>query len=154
MEILLAQQSDIEEILKLQRIAFMTEAEFYNDFTIEPLKQTIEELRNEFKNFIILKAVENGKIIGSVRAVEKNQTCFIFRLMTHPDHWNKGVGKALMKSIEAQFDVQKYALFTGQLREKNISFYHKLGYMETGETELNGETDVVCIHMEKIEKLQ
>ncbi len=82
---------DAEEILKLQKLAYQIEAKRYNNFDIPALKQTLEELKNQFKNHIILKAVSNGKIIGTVRAYEKDGTCFIGRLAVLPDMQNQGI---------------------------------------------------------------
>ena len=38
-----ATQDDAEELLSLQKISFRSEAELYNDFSITPLLQTLEE---------------------------------------------------------------------------------------------------------------
>jgi ribosomal protein S18 acetylase RimI-like enzyme len=59
--------------------------------------------KNQFKDHIILKAVSNDKIIGTVRAHEKGGTCYIGRLAIHPDLQNQGIGTALMKEIEKYY---------------------------------------------------
>ena len=127
-QILQAIIDDAEEILKLQKLAYQIEAERYNNFDIPPLKQTREELKNQFKDHIILKAVSNGKIIGTVRAHEKNGTCFIGRLAVQPDMQNQGIGTALMKEIEKQYTPERYELFVGSNSDNNIHVYEKLGY--------------------------
>jgi ribosomal protein S18 acetylase RimI-like enzyme len=48
---------DAEEILALQKLAYQSEAEIYQDYTIPPLIQTLKEINTEFKNHIFLKAV-------------------------------------------------------------------------------------------------
>ena len=64
-----AQKEDLEEILKLQYLAYQSEANLFNDMDIPPLKQTLEEVFEEFEKGTVLKAVdEEGVIIGSVRA--------------------------------------------------------------------------------------
>ena len=40
--------ADAEEILSLQKLVYESEAEIYNDFTIPPLTQTLEEIKAEF----------------------------------------------------------------------------------------------------------
>ncbi|WP_226991728.1 hypothetical protein [Paenibacillus sabinae] len=42
MLIMQAEEADLEEILELQRKAFVVEAAIYNDYTIQPLRQTLE----------------------------------------------------------------------------------------------------------------
>ncbi len=45
MFIKIANISDLEEILKLQKLAYKSEAEIYNDYSIPPLLQTIDEIK-------------------------------------------------------------------------------------------------------------
>lgn len=120
--------NDLEEILKLQKLVYQENAIRCNDFTIAPLTQTLEELKEETESSIILKVVEDGEIVGSVRAFEKDGSCYIGRLMVHPDYQNKGIGKNLMKAVENCFEASRYELFTGYFDEKNQVFYEKIGY--------------------------
>jgi hypothetical protein len=62
-EILQATVADAPEILALQKLAYLSEAELYKDFTIPPLTQTIEELIADFVRKTFLKAFEDGCII-------------------------------------------------------------------------------------------
>jgi hypothetical protein len=39
-----------EEILELQKLAYLSEAETYNDYSIPPLTQTIDQIRADFEN--------------------------------------------------------------------------------------------------------
>lgn len=52
-----AQKEDLEEILKLQYLAYQSEARLFGNKDIPPLKQTIEEIYDEFQKGAILKAV-------------------------------------------------------------------------------------------------
>ncbi len=120
--------SDLEEILSLQQLAYQSEATLYNDFNIPPLTQTIQSVKEEAQKSVILKLSEGGRIIGSVRAYEKEGTCYIGKLMVHPDYQNRGLAKKLMAAIERCFEGLRYELFTGYLSEKNLALYEKLGY--------------------------
>lgn len=77
---------------------------------------------------IVLKYIDNEKVVGSVRAFKKEGTCYIGRLIVHPNHQNKGIAKKLMEAIEKHFEGLRYELFTGHLSEKNLALYEKLGY--------------------------
>jgi len=124
-----AELSDADEILALQKLAYKSEAEIYNDFNIPPLMQTLDEMKNDIKNVKVLKAVIDNKIIGSIRAYEKNGTCYIGRVIVHPDFQNRGIGKILMNKIEEAFSSSdRFELFTGNKSERNLYFYKKLGY--------------------------
>lgn len=119
---------DMEEILALQKIAYITEAEIYHDFNIPPLLQTLEEIKEEAKNSLFLKAVSNGTIIGSIRGYINSGTCFIGKLMVLPGHRKRGIGKKLMKAMEDSFPEARYELFTGHLSVENLALYESLGY--------------------------
>lgn len=122
--------SDAPEILSLQKLAYQSEAQIYNNFTIPPLTQTLEEVQDKFKDHIFLKAVEDGRIIGSIRAnAMDSESVYIGRLIVHPDHQNQGTGTKLMDEIEECFaDFKRFELITGHKSSKNISIYQKRGY--------------------------
>ena len=138
--------NDAEAILDLQRRAYASEAEIYNDQNIAPLTQTLDEIKKDIKKQHFLKAIEEsdnnniGKIVGSVRAYTKDKTAFIGRLMVEPKLQNRGVGTLLMKAIEQQFkppEVTRYELFTGHKSIRNLYLYKKLGYKEYKRTPVN-----------------
>jgi len=127
-EITAANESDAEEILNLQYAAYQSEADIYNNYSIQPLTQTLEQTIEEFNESIVLKAVLDGKIIGSVRATEKEDSVYIGKLMVLPDYQNKGIGKRLLQAIEDEFNGKRYWLTTGGKSEKNLKLYEKCGY--------------------------
>ncbi|NGM83767.1 GNAT family N-acetyltransferase [Paenibacillus sp. 7124] len=130
MLIMKAEEADLEEILELQRKAFVVEAVIYNDYTIQPLRQTIEDLKSEYETQTLLKAVvEENRIAGSVRAFFNGDTCYIGRLIVHPDFQNKGIGTSLLCEAEQMFkECRRFELFTGHLSKKNLYLYGKKGY--------------------------
>jgi ribosomal protein S18 acetylase RimI-like enzyme len=141
-----AELSDAEEILSLQKLAYKSEAEIYNDFTIPPLLQTLEEIKKDFENQIVLKATLNAKIRGSVRAFARGETCYIGRLIVHPDFQNQGVGTKLMNKIEEIFEeTKRFELFTGHKSEKNLYLYQKLGYKVFKTVKANDQLDIVSL---------
>jgi len=148
-EIAGASVSDAEAILALQKLAYRSEAEIYNDFQIPPLTQTLAELREDFKKQVFLKAVADARVVGSVRMFEKHGTAFIGRLIVHPDFQNRGLGTALMWRIESEFkSSQRFELFTGHKSEKNIRFYHRLGYSMFREEKVSDA--LTMVYMEKL----
>lgn len=128
MKILKAEASDLEAILNLQYLAYQSEAALFNNKDIPPMKETLEELTQEFNNGIILKMVENDVIIGSVRAYEKRRTAYIGKLMVHPDYRNRGYGSMLLRAIEKFYFDCRLELFTSTRSEANIRLYESLGY--------------------------
>lgn len=141
---------DLDEILTLQKIAYKSEADIYKDYFIPPLTQTLDEIKDEFKTNIFLKAVEKGNIIGSVRGnLINSKTCYIGRLIVDPDFQNQGIGKKLMDKIENIFsDCIRFELMTGHKSTKNIKLYEKLSYKIFKTEKLTGNLNLV--YLEKI----
>ena len=132
MAILKATQNDLPDILDLQKLAYLSEAKLLNNYSIQPLAQTLEELEKELSRGIILKMMDEkiGKIIGSVRAYEENGRVYIGKLMVHPDYQNKGLGTNLLKEIEAYYKNKTFELFTSNKSVKNIALYLRNEYKE------------------------
>jgi GNAT superfamily N-acetyltransferase len=139
-----ARTSDAPEILALQKLAYQSEAELYNDYSLPPLKQTLAELETEMEQTVCLKAVQERRILGSVRAREQDGTCQVGRLIVHPASQGQGLGQRLMAAIEAEFPrAGRYELFTGSLSHRNLSFYAKQGYERFARKKLSPRVTLV-----------
>lgn len=124
-----ATADDAAAIHELQQCAYRTEAAIYNDFNIPPLLETLDQLQNFFGSKLFLKAVENTQIVGSVRAFQKERTCYVERLIVHPDRRRQGIGSALLREIEGEYpDAERFELFTGDKSVGNIRLYEHHGY--------------------------
>ena len=142
-----AREADMTEIIRLQQIAYQSEAILYNDYSIQPLTQTIEQATAEYRGCVVLKAVMDGKIIGSVRAYEKDGDAYIGKLIVLPDYQNRGIGKSLLRAIENEFEGKRFELYTGARSEKNLALYEKCGYVRF-KTE-QATPDLTFVYMEK-----
>jgi GNAT superfamily N-acetyltransferase len=152
MEITLAEIADAVEILALQKLAYQSEAAIYDDYTIPPLAQSLKGICSEFPDYTFLKAIEGGIIVGSVRAKINDGTCYIGRLIVHPDYQNRGIGSALLKEIERIHKAERYELFTGSKSERNLYLYKKHGYREFKSED---QTDKVkIVFLQKFKRLQ
>ena len=146
MEILLAELQDCEKIIQLQKLAYESEAQLYNDWTLPPLLQTADSLRQELETSLILKAVEGNKIVGSVRAKLVEDTCHIGRLIVHPNFQGKGIGSTLLQHIEKRFShAAEFELFTGSKSENNIRFYLRNDYKISRTQNLTENTSLVYL---------
>lgn len=129
-EIKRAERCDLQEILDLQYIAYQSEADLFGTQDIPPLKQTIEELIEEYNNGVILKIENGNSIIGSVRVRCESGTVHIGKLMVHPQYRKKGLGRSLLREVEALYPGCRYELFTSTLSVDNIILYESIGYTE------------------------
>ena len=126
-----ANQKDIPEILALQKIAYRSEAELYGDASVPALSQTMEQIVADFDQMIFLKAVVNGKIIGTVRGRRDGDIAHISRVAVHPYFQRKGLATRLIRQIEQEVgDVRLYEAFTGHQSTRNIHLYEKMGYRQ------------------------
>ena len=148
MNIYKADHKDLDEILRLQYLAYQSEAALFGTDNIPPLKQTLDEVIAEYEKGIILKLVtDDNVIIGSVRAREENKTVYIGKLMVHPEHRHKGYGTRLLTEIEKCFTCERYELFTSTRSVDNIRLYEKNGYKEYKREALNNE--LIFVYMQK-----
>jgi GNAT superfamily N-acetyltransferase len=154
-----AAKSDAPEILALQKIAYQSEAELYGDDSLPALQQSLEDLENDFERMpqregtvlgargghdgsvadsdriIFLKAVVNGKIIGSIRGYAMDDTAYLSRLNVHPYFRRRGIGRRLLDEIERVFpQVNRFETKTGHQSKRNLYQLTKRGY-ETFKTE-------------------
>lgn len=142
-EIAKAEATDLPEILDLQKIAYRSEAELVNNYAIQPLTQTLQELEEEFACGVVLKAVHaeaKERIVGSVRGILTAGTLRIGKLMVHPDCRNQGIGTRLLLEMEKQCPAQRCELFTSAMSGRNLLLYSKHGYKETRRQESDGVT--------------
>ena len=124
-----ASNEDAAQILALQKLAYRSEAEIIDDFSIPPLHQTLDETLTEFQEQTVLKVQLGERVIGSVRAYQEGETCYIGKLIVHPDFQNRGIGSRLLRAAEELFpNAERYELFTGEKSARNLYLYRKYGY--------------------------
>ena len=141
-----ADAADAQAILDLQKLAYTSEAQAYNDYTIPPLTQTLEGMLADFRQQVVLKAAVDGRIVGSVRGHSESGTCYVGRLIVHPDCQNRGIGTALMDRIEEHFaDAVRFELFTGEASERALRLYGKLGYRAFDTKRLTDKVTIVLL---------
>jgi N-acetylglutamate synthase-like GNAT family acetyltransferase len=125
-----ANKNDSKEILKIQKLAFLDEINLHNGLLIQPFKQTKKEIEQEFEEKVFFKACLDKIIIGSVRVKIEGDTCWVNKLVVHPQFQNHGIAKQLMENVEKFFspEISKIKLATAKKSDKNVSFYKKIGF--------------------------
>ena len=145
-----AAKDDAPEILALQKTAFQSEAEIYNDENLPPLQQTLDELRGDFDRKTFIKAVVNGKIIGAVHGQAADGSARVERLVVHPYFQHRGIGRHLMGEIEEAFPgAKRFEVFTGEKSERNLDLYRKLGYQQFKTEPLTPAVKLVYLQKER-----
>ncbi|MFG3439320.1 GNAT family N-acetyltransferase [Nonomuraea sp. NPDC047897] len=132
MEIERAVPADAGEILTVQRAAYVTEAQLYGDPFLPPLVESMGQVSTTIRDAVVLKATDEGRIVGSVRGRLSGTTCLVGRLVVAPDRQRRGLGAALLAALHEQLpQAAAFDLFTGHLSEGNLRLYRRLGYRET-----------------------
>jgi GNAT superfamily N-acetyltransferase len=141
--------ADAAELLSLQKLAYVSEAEIYQDYSLPPFLQTLPQIQADFASHIFLKACADGVIVGSVRGRMQADTCLVGRLIVHPEARRQGLGTRLMQEIEARLaSARRYELFTGHRSEGNLRLYGRLGYREFDRKVVN--EGLTLVFMEKM----
>ena len=145
MKVLFAKKEDAEDILALQKEAYISEAELHNDFDIPPLTQTLAELTADFAHKTILKIESDGKLLASGQAQLKGNTCHIGRMAVRPAFHGQGLGSKMLSALEKLFpECKRIELFTGQNSTRNLAMYKSRGY-EPFKTAKLGNTTVIYL---------
>ena len=136
---------DLQEILQLQYLAYQSEAALFGSNDIPPLKQTIDEVIEEYHKGVILKLVADNKIIGSIRAWETEGTVHVGKLMVHPDYRHCGYGTKLLNEIESYFSQKRFVLFTSTRSINNLRMYQRMGYKEFERKDVTAELEFIYL---------
>jgi GNAT superfamily N-acetyltransferase len=119
------------ELLTLQRAAYVTEAQLYDDVRLPALVQTLDELVDELATSTCLAAVAGSRLVGAVRARERDGVLHVGRLTVAPDLQGRGIGTRLLLAAEQATCLPRAALFTGARSDANLRLYHRHGYVQT-----------------------
>ncbi|MFI6643190.1 GNAT family N-acetyltransferase [Streptomyces sp. NPDC050504] len=150
-----ADESDVEQIFKLQYLCFQSEAELYGNYRIDPLVQSLDSLRAEVASDLVYVARLGEEVVGAVRGALDPEgpdgTGRIGKLCVHPRLQGHGLGARLLEAAESGLAAQRHAkrfrLHTGHLSEPNLRLYRKAGYAMVGDT--TGRDGVRLLLLEK-----
>jgi ribosomal protein S18 acetylase RimI-like enzyme len=88
---------------------------------------------------VLLLAEEAGRIVGTVQlrpaeSANGRHRAEVAKLLVHPDHRRRGIGRSLMEGIEAEARRDGRTLLMLDTREGDAAngLYHALGYREVG----------------------
>ncbi|GAA2810154.1 GNAT family N-acetyltransferase [Streptomyces showdoensis] len=147
-----ADAQDAEHILKLQYLCYQREAEIYQDWSIEPLTQSLDALRAELDEGQGFVARLGDEIVASVRGrLDEDGTVRIAKLIVHPRLQRHGLGGRLLDAIESHFAeepapaAKRFQLFTGHRSEGNLRLYRSKGYAQVSTREVGPRLTLVTL---------
>lgn len=141
---------DADEILAVIRAAFAPVAAQYGDPSLPPVAESLQSHRDRYADHIVLKAIDGGRVVGSVQGVERQDgVCVVERLVVLPEWQGRGIGRALTCAIEASFPhAAAFELFTGHRSTETLALYHSLGYAETRRESVDERLTLVYLRKE------
>ena len=131
------------ELLTLQRAAYVTEAQLYDDVRLPALVQTLDELLDELAECTCLAAVAGSRLVGAVRTRERDGVLHVGRLIVAPDLQGHGIGTRLLLAAEQATRLPRAALFTGARSIPNLRLYLRHGYVETAREQVRPGLELV-----------
>ncbi|MEU5128318.1 GNAT family N-acetyltransferase [Streptomyces mobaraensis NBRC 13819 = DSM 40847] len=145
-----ATEDDAERILKLQYLCYQGEAELYGDYSLEPLTQTLDELRAELGAGCVLVARLGEEVVGSVRGtVDPEGTATLNGLIVHPRLRRHGLGGRLLAAVEerlaADGSARRFRLAVGRRSELTLRLCRKRGYEAVGTEVVSKALTVVTL---------
>jgi len=145
MEVLRATVTDAEDILSLQRTAYLSEARLHDDYDIPPLTQTLDSLMADFEHKTILKIVDNDTLLASGQVRFHDDCSYIGRMAVRPEFQGRGIGSSVLSALEREFpQAKRLELFTGENSVGNLALYQRRGYVPF-KTALLGKTNVIFL---------
>ena len=130
-EIVPATPGDVGELFTLQRACWVQEALANDDLAhIPALHESLEDVLAWMTSWSTWVVRSEGRLVGAVRGRLEGSAWDIGRIMVAPDVQGRGLGRALLRHIEAVAvpEATSYVLFTGARSADNIRMYRRAGY--------------------------
>ena len=120
------------ELLTVQRAAFVTEAQHYDNPHLPVLTQTLEELRADLARpeVVTLGAWVGHRLVGSIRVEVEDQKANLGRFAVVPDLQGRGLGTDLLMQVLNYLpeQISEVWIFTGKDTKQNLDMYAKNGF--------------------------
>ena len=133
-----AEQSDAEELLRIQKHCFAPHLVRYEDYEISPATQTLEKMEEKISNEAYYKIMADDCLAGGicVKKLPADNEYYLRIIYVLPDVQGKGVGQTAIRLAEEQFpDANVWYLETLEDMPGNRHVYEKMGYLFTGKKE-------------------
>jgi ribosomal protein S18 acetylase RimI-like enzyme len=139
--------ADAGEIMTVQRAAYVSEAQLYDNPHLSALSESLESVLSAIESEVVLVARAETRIVGAVRGRVADAVCHVGRLVVAPDMQGRGIGRALLLAMEEATPVRRFRLYTGDRSAGNLGLYRKLGYEQFREERVADTLSL--IHLEK-----
>jgi predicted N-acetyltransferase YhbS len=153
MEIRLAAETDVPQIVALVNLAFQVERfTVYNDRTSAP------QITGMFQTGTVLLAEASGQLVGSVYLELRGNRAYFGLLSVDPSRQRDGIGRALVLEVERRAKAagcKVMDIFAVNVRPELIPIHQRMGYAESGTAPFpaNVPTKIPCHFMRMSKEL-
>jgi len=138
----------IAKLLVLQKASYAAEAALIGTWDIPPLKDTPRTLARCGET--CYGYFEGDSLVGAISYKCENDTLDIHRLVVHPDHFRKGIGRSLVAFMqETEPKARKVVVSTGAENHPARNLYLSLGFRKTGEAEVARALRIAYLEKER-----
>lgn len=134
-----ATEKDVKGISKITHEAFLAYAKLAGLDTVDALKETEEQIRQDIATKLVLVAFIGDTVVGSVRIAIDGDTAYLSRFGVDTDYQNLGIGKSLINMVDMEMrmlKVKKLQLHTASKVASLMRFYYSRGfYVESTSTD-------------------
>ena len=144
---------DCEKLWKMQVEAFSKLLEKYHDYDIspanEPMSQVEERLSQPFTYYYFIMDGETA--VGAIRVVDNKDGSSkrISPVFIVEKYRGKGFAKAAIRAAEELHGSSNWSLDTILQEDGNCRLYEKMGYRQTGRTEVINDRMTIVFYEKK-----
>lgn len=152
--LLRANIDDAEELHAMQIEAFKELLEKYQDFDTSPANESVEKvearLQQDFTYYYFI-CIGQQKA-GAIRVIDKKENGInkrISPIFILPEFQGKGIAQKAIRLCEETHGNENWELDTILQEPKNCHLYEKMGYRQTGKTEVINERLTLTFYEKK-----
>ena len=153
-ELLRAGVNDAKELHAMQVESFRELFEKYQDYDTSPAKESVEKIEARLKqDFTYYYFICSGlQKIGAIRVVDKKENGKnkrISPIFVLPEFQGQGIAQEAIRLCEEIHGKEGWELDTILQEPKNCHLYEKMGYRQTGKTEVINERLTLVFYEKK-----
>lgn len=123
-----------KSIQRIQRPAYLVEADLMGFRGIPQLNESILEIQNSGETF--WGYIEQDRLMGFISYKEEGNIIDIHRLVVDPKQFRRGIGRQLLGSLMNKFEGLEFIVSTGKMNKPAKNLYTSFGFIETEDFEV------------------
>ncbi len=132
-----------EQIVDLQKKAYVMEAELIGFYDIPPLKDTVDDVKH--CDEIFYGYYEDDVLAGLISYKLEEEVLDIYRVAVRPEYFRRGIARQMVEFIQTNNKgIRKTIVSTGLKNQPAVSLYLKLGFKKVREVEVAHDVYIAC----------